>query len=110
MNEYQGQWKQRGLIRVPVPEPEKVGRPPKSNLWSWDNPEDVLAAHAFWNHGARDLWTREGERVYQTARKRVQRGRMTAVDRAWCERDALKFSWVQEARQNRTHARVANTA
>lgn len=101
-------WQRRGLIHVPVvPEP-RPGRPPKANLWSWDNPEDVKAAHAFWNHGARDLWTREGERVYQSKRKRVQRSRMSAVDRAWCEKNVVKSSWEQFTRTNRD-ASVANT-
>lgn len=101
MNEYAGQWQRKGLIRVPVPPEGKPGRPPKAKLWDWSNPDDVKAAHRFFNHGARDLWTVEGERVYQTGRKRVQTARLSEVDRAWCERNAVKFSWDMDTRQNR---------
>jgi len=97
MDAFHGRWELRNGVRVPVsgdaPKPNKGGRPPKPILGSW-TPERIRQAHTRHNAGDRSLLVVEGERLYQRGRKRAQRGRMTAADRAWCERNAVAWSWT----------------
>lgn len=99
-------WEQRGLIRVPVVVDEPVRRKPgpvaKPTVGDWDT-GTLREAHRRYSHGDRDLLTSEGERVYQARRKRAQRaGAMSPVDRVWAEKNAVKSSWEQWTRANRS--------
>lgn len=42
---------------------------------------------------------RAAEKVYQG--KRYRKGQLSETDRAWCERQAVKWSWVLDTRANR---------
>lgn len=92
--EFQGSWVRRGGVLVPVmPDPvKKRGRNQRKVLFDWDDTQ-LRAAHSAYVSGDRDLWTREGERLYNTGRKRVQSARLSKVDREWANRDAVRASW-----------------
>lgn len=97
---YNGSWKRRGLIHIPVAS-EQPGRPPRPTVGEWDT-KTLREAHRRFYHGDRDLLTVEGERVYQARRKRAQRaGAMSPIDRVWAEKNAVKSSWEQWTRDNR---------
>lgn len=97
-------WERRGLVHVPIiddPAPKPRGPRPKNELWEWSD-KDLREAHRLFMAGERDLWTREGERVYQQRRKRAQRaGVMSRADLRWAEKNAVKSSWRIEERRNR---------
>lgn len=100
--EFTGQWVRRGGVLVPVmPDPvKKPGRKPRKVLFDWDETQ-LRAAHSAYVSGDRDLWTREGERLYNTGRKRIQSARLSKIDLEWAERDAVKWSWEVDTRTNR---------
>lgn len=119
--EFTGRWVLRGGIRVPIIEPEK----PKRQRTKQTDPVGVLVAETVWTdealteahrrhwHGFRDAWTVAGNREWDRRRKAAKRayiaaGGMSAVDRAWAEKNAVKMSWVIDTRLNR-RASVANT-
>lgn len=95
MEAFIGKWVRRGLISVPMPPeetPRKVGHPRRDTFFDWDRPA-VLKAHADFVAGDRGLQAREGERLYQRERKRIQRARMSRTDLAWAEKNAVEWSW-----------------
>lgn len=90
----------RGLIHLPQIEPSKPGPKPKPAVYVWDR-ERLLMAHRRYVAGDRNDWTCEGERLYNTRRRRVQRSGLSATDRAWCEQQV--GVWARQAwdRENR---------
>lgn len=122
MNEFTGSWVRRGGIMVPVlePQPEKItckvcGSPGPAALCRPCREsvrERVHGSHAGFNQHMRrfeqpcaDCVT--AERVYQKSRYR--RGQLSKTDLAWCEKQAVVWSWVVDTRTNR-RASVANTS
>lgn len=121
---FTGQWVTRpGGVRVPVivDEPKRkqscrvcgtyartgLCRPCKESTRS-----RVHGSHAGFNqHTRRNELPCEAcsiaEKAYQ--RGRYRRGQLSDVDRAWCEKNAVKWSWSVDTRTNR-HASVANTS
>lgn len=91
----------QGMVWVPAR--AKAGPKPKKTFYAW-TPANIKHAHSLFFAGDRTVWVREGERLYQRGRKRVQRSRMSRADMAWAERNAVAHSWhLAESR-----ARVAN--
>lgn len=121
--EFTGRWVLRGGVRYPVieePKPKPVRKPkpkPADTVrvlvegieWT----DDLLAeAHRRHWRGYRDAWTVAGNREWDRRRKAATRARLaagglSAVDRAWAERAAVRGSWVLDTRMNR--ASVSNT-
>lgn len=115
MNEFSGSWIRRGGVLVPVMPDEKppmlcrvcgspclveVCRPCKDS-----SRQRVHGSHAGWNqHQRRNeppcQACSDAEKTYQG--KRYRRGQMSTIDRAWCERQAVKWSWIQDTRTHRT--------
>lgn len=101
-------WERRGLMHVPVTVDPKPGRPAIPVVGEW-TPARLREAHRRHTRGVRSFLVVEGERLYQRERKRAQRaGRMSPVDRAWAEKNAIKSSWIVDERANR-RASVTNT-
>lgn len=91
------------LIRIPqIPDEElsKPGPKPKPRIHQWDR-ERLLLAHRRYVAGFRDDWTCEGERVYNTARKRTQTRGLSAEDRLWCEQQVKVWARAAWERENR---------
>ena len=121
--EFTGRWVLRGGIRVPIiePEPEK----PKRQKPKPADPVGVLVGETVWTdealteahrrhwHGYRDAWTVAGNREWDRRRKAATRARLaagglSATDREWAEKNAVKMSWVIDTHRNR-RASVTNT-
>lgn len=120
---FAGRWVTRpGGVRVPVidPEPERV----LCSVCGCVSPvglcracrdstrERVHGSHAGFNQHQRRheppcQACSDAEKVYQN--RRWVRGRLSDVDRAWCERVAVESSWVLDTRMNRSSVRVSNT-
>lgn len=114
MNEFQGSWIRRGGVLVPVmpdegpkqtcrvcgsPSPVEVCRPCKDSARL-----RVHGNHAGFNQHARRheppcRACSDAEKTYQGSRYR--RGQLSPVDRAWAEKQAVKWSWIYETRTNR---------
>lgn len=112
--EFQGKWVRRAGIMVPVldePEPKTLcrvcGAPCPVGLCRPCKDSDrkrVHGSHAgYAQHQRRnELPCRacsDAEKVYQRAR--YKRGQLSAVDRAWAEKAAVRGSWFQAERVNR---------
>lgn len=119
--EFQGQWVRKGGILVPVItdhvertcrvcgclSPVGLCRPCRDS-----SRKRVHGSHAGFNQHTRRHENpcqacSDAERVYQN--KRYRRGQLSKVDREWCEKNAVKSSWIRFAQENRSVS-VANTS
>lgn len=114
MNEFAGSWVRKGGVLVPVlpveepkrlcsvcgnPSPVGLCRPCKDS-----SRERVHGSHAGFNQHKRrhELPCQacsDAEKVYQN--RRYRKGSLSDVDRRWCERQAVKWSWWQAEKANR---------
>lgn len=119
--EFTGSWVRRGGVLVPVlkPEPEKItckvcGAPGPAALCRPcrdSSRQREHGTHAGFNQHQRRHENpcqacSDAEKLYQGARYR--RGQLSKVDRQWCEKQAVRFSWWVDTQTNR-RASVANT-
>lgn len=101
MDAFTGRWELRNGIRVPIIEPTPPGRRPQPTVGEW-TPARLRQAHRRYAAGDTSLLVREGERLYQRERKRAQRRGLSATDREWAEKAAVRGSWILDERANRT--------
>lgn len=116
--EFEGTWKRRGLIRMPVIEdenspknhcrvcgavtPVEVCRPCRESVRVREH-----GTYAGYRQHQRRYEKacdpcKEANRVYQARRKRAQRaGAMNPVDRLWAQKQAVAWSWLMDERANR---------
>jgi hypothetical protein len=121
-DEFNGRWVRKGGVLVPVPDagPPKVlckvcGSPAPAALCRpcrESDRERVHGSHAGFNqHKRRNepaCWDcRQAEQAYQRAR--YTPGRLSAVDREWCEKAAVKGSWMLDERTNRSASVTVTT-
>lgn len=120
MNEFQGQWVKRRGVMIPVPDEPKrkqscrvCGTYARTGICrpcSESSRQRVHGSHAgFAQHTRRNELPCEAcsiaEKAYQ--RGRYRRGQLSDVDRAWCEKNAVKSSWAID---ERTHRRASVTS
>jgi hypothetical protein len=107
-------WERRGMIRVPVVEDEPTktlckvcGCPSPVGLCRPCRDSQRVRVHGshsgFNQHQRRNelpcLACSDAERVYQG--KRYRKGSLSAVDREWAQKNAVKSSWELDTRTNR---------
>lgn len=111
--DFQGSWVRRRGVLVPVlDEPTKVlcrvcGNPCPVGLCRPCKDSDRVRVHGshagYAQHKRRnELPCRscsDAEKTYQGAR--YKRGQLSDVDRRWCERQAVKWSWIADTKTNR---------
>jgi hypothetical protein len=113
-DEFNGRWERRGGILRPVldPAPDKIlcrvcgstGPAALCRPCRESSTQRVHGSHAgFAQHQRRHenpcQACSDAEKVYQGARYR--RGQLSKVDREWCEKQAVKGSWLLDERTNR---------
>lgn len=121
MNDFEGTWVRRGGVMVPViedTEPKVLcrvcGCPSPVGLCRPCRDSSRVRVHG--NHAGFNQHQRrheppcqacaDGERVYQNSRWKP--GRLSKTDREWCEKNAVKSSWLLDTRTNRS-ASVTST-
>lgn len=124
MNEFQGTWKRRGLVHVPViddepPKPKQscrvCGGYARTGLCRPCKESTRVRVHGshsgFNQHKRRNELPcqacSDAEATYQ--RKRYRRGALSPRDLAWAEKDAVKSSWLLDTKRNRTSGSVTHT-